>query len=125
MRKIVLSLALISQSAFADNYESVQYNITGNYVTKEACVLNHFSHVALLVDLKSNAKQVKDIDIEQLIKSENGIISYENDTQFIQHHLDYSGYYLVWNKKNKARVLYKVTEPTVVPLKDCIGFAQK
>lgn len=121
MKKIVLSLALISQSAFAYETERVEYNIKGNHVTKEACVLNHFSHVALLVDLKSNAIKIKDIDIEQLIKSEKDIISYENDTQFIQHQIDYSGYYLVWNKKNKGRNLYKITEPSVVPIKDCIS----
>lgn len=125
MKKIVLSLALVSQSAFAYDSETVQYNLVGNYVSKEACVLNHFAHVALLVDLKSNVTQLKDIEIEQLIKSEKEIISYENDTKFIQHRLDHSGYYLVWNKKNKDKVLYKVTEPTVVPIKDCIGFVQK
>jgi hypothetical protein len=125
MKKIVLSLALISQIAFAYEPERVEYSLRGNYATKEACVLNHFAHIALLVDLKSNAKPIKDLDIEQLIKSEKEIVSYENDTQFIQHHIDYSGYYLVWNKKSKAKTLYKITEPSVVPLRDCIAFVPK
>jgi hypothetical protein len=121
MKKLLLSLALISQSSFAQNSEIIEYHLKGNYLTKEACVINHFSHVALLVDLKANITQVKDIDIEQVIKSEKETISYENDTQFIQHHLNYPGYYLISNKKYKNRILYRVTEPSIVPIKNCIS----
>jgi hypothetical protein len=121
MKKIVLSLAFMCQSAFAYDSDIIEYHLTSNYLTKEACVLNHFSHVALLVDLKANVTQVKDLDIEQVIKFEKETISYENDTQFIQHHLNYPGYYLISNKKNKTRVLYKVTETSIVPIKSCIS----
>ncbi len=122
MKKIILlSLALMTQNVFAAKSENIEYYKMGNYVANEACMYNHFEHVALLVDLKANAEVVKDLDIVQLIEAKKKVISYENDTKVIYHSLDYKGYYLIENKKVQKN-LYKITEPSVVDIQKCINF---
>lgn len=111
----------MTQNVFAAKAETFNYYKMGNYVVNEACISNHFEHIALLVDLKANVEVVKNLDIQQLIEAKKKVISYENDTKIIYASLDYSNYYIVENKKMQKN-LYRINEPSVVDLKRCIKF---
>lgn len=125
MKKLILlTLALLCQTAFsASLVEKIELDNTDNFISKDACMLNHFQNVAELVDLNNNsAKPTKNADVEKAINGKIKVVKYQNESKLIYTSIYHKGYYLVESKKSGEKKIYKITEPSLVPIKNCIVF---